>query len=298
MRSAQFELKGNNLPVNQIHRAPSGNSRRGFTLIELLVVISIIAILAALLLPTLASVKKRATGVKCLNNLKQMQTAWHLYADDHSGNLPLNTSGRDAGQRADQPSWVAGYLSNQSSPDNTDKEMLTGDRYGRFGSVGPYAKNPEIYHCPSDVSRDGSNGVLRVRSISMNSWISPGRSGVVSSRFWDANFEKFVKLGDFIRLTPSDAFVYLDERPDSINDGWFMVDMETYDPKNLAGLRVRDLPAIYHNNASAFTFADGHAEFHRWRSAETLGLKAKRNGQNTPNNPDILWLMEHATKPL
>ena len=131
----------------------------------------------------------------------------------------------------------------------------------------------------------------------MNSWINPGRNGVVSGRFWDLNFEKYTQITDFVRLSPSDGLVFLDERPDSINDGWFMVSMESYNPNDLAGLQVRDLPAIYHNRASSFTFADGHAEFHRWLDGRTLAMKFVKNGQPAPNNQDVFWLMQHATKP-
>ncbi len=80
------------------HRAVSvPEIRAGFTLIELLVVIAIIAILAAMLLPALSSAKMRANRVKCLSNLKQIDTSALLYWTDHSRMRPTTRSARTAG---------------------------------------------------------------------------------------------------------------------------------------------------------------------------------------------------------
>src|SRR5580700_6636377 len=86
-------------------------SRNGFTLIELLVVIAIIAILAAMLLPALASAKKKAQAISCLSNYKQLTLAWHMYAGDYGDTLASNGD-RNATGAQNTPSWV--YSSQQA----------------------------------------------------------------------------------------------------------------------------------------------------------------------------------------
>src|SRR5437763_808801 len=102
------------------------------------------------------------------------------------------------------------------------------------------------------------------------------------------------KTSDIIAPSPTDAMVFIDERSDSIDDGYFAIDMKTG-----GGAQLVNLPASYHNGASGVTFADGHAEIHKWRDRRTQP-PLKKNFQKfivTPNNADLIWLQQHATSP-
>jgi prepilin-type N-terminal cleavage/methylation domain-containing protein len=136
-------------PLQRLHRA--------FTLIELLVVIAIIAILAGMLLPALAKSKTKAQGIACLNNLKQLNLAWYMYADDNQERLVPNGTGAQIG-------WVEGWLPNPQ--DATNVNLLRAPR----GMLWNYNKSLGIYKCPADMStaRFGTRNIPRVRSVSMN----------------------------------------------------------------------------------------------------------------------------------
>ena len=89
----------------------------------------------------------------------------------------------------------------------------------------------------------------------------------------------------------------LEEREDSINDGFFVVSMDGY--PNAATTEMVDFPAGYHGRAAGFAFADGHSEIHKWRDPRTVPvLKQVITTQAGPqaNNPDVFWMQDHSTR--
>ena len=200
---------------------------RAFTLIELLVVIAIIAILAAILMPVLQKAEIKAQTVSCVNNLKQLITGDLIYAGDYNSYWAPNPDGASpaAGEVQQRPDWVAGQMSLGASSDNTNTELLVGPEYSEFGSLGPYAKNPGVYHCPADRTMGQGQSGLRVRSYSMNGYISPNtlnnQMSTISYSLTTGGWEYYLKDTSFKKLSSANCFVVTEERYDSLNDGFF-----------------------------------------------------------------------------
>jgi len=250
---------GQSLAAAGSKRPPRGQGTRhgqpsAFTLIELLVVIAIIAILAALLLPALARARERAWIVGCLNNLKQLETCWHIYALDYDDHLPPNNFVYDLA--TDQPFVAGSSWCTNLAPFDADPAGVRG------GLLFPYNTSLGIYHCPSDRSTLQSHegvplGQMRLRSYNMSQSVNGDPDPTYNT--YIPNFRKYTAIRDPV---PSKLIAFLDVHEDEILDTEFGIPWQGY--AGYAGVWW-DVPANRHQQGCDFAFADGHAERWKWK---------------------------------
>jgi prepilin-type processing-associated H-X9-DG protein len=261
---------------------------------ELLVVIAILGILGGLLLPALTRSKGHAQAIICANNTKNLTLNWMMYSMENSDKLAYNL-GSSPQLRAvvpiSSPNWVNNVLDWELSPANTNLNFV-----GQSVLSSSAHDSAAIFHCPSDnvlssiQKNAGWSG--RVRSVSMNAMVGDPGSALYQSgtNYANPGYTQFLKESDF--RDPSSIFVFLDEHPDSISDGFFV-----NKPTSLEWVR---LPGSYHNGGGSFSFADGHTEVHRWQCATTIRPNAAGGADlpiflNGTDLTDFNWVNRHAS---
>lgn len=241
-----------------------------FTLIELLVVISIIAVLAALLLPSLSKAKAKAHSATCQNHLRQLQLGWLMYLHEHNDQLVPNKDGPDANDNyySFPGSWVEGTAELDTSTTNIQK-----------GELFSYQPNVAIYHCPGDKSKllNGSD-LLRTRTYQLNAWLNGA--------------DEFLTVAPYIRAkysslkNPAKIFSFIDSG--NCDSGSFYCSPFGYGYG--AENEWINSPGDWHNRGSNLSFADGHVEYHRWRSPRSTAFGVP--ALTADEVADLRWLQD------
>ncbi len=221
---------------------------KAFTLIELLVVIAIIAVLMAILMPSLNLARDQARRIHCISNTKALVLGWLLYKDDYDGKLVPGHTGIRSKTQDDPRNWN-NQLQWVDEPPALDSPWLLKKDAIRRGLLAKYvAAEVDIYRCPADQRRESSSLPVAFRTFS----ISGGANGEYGANWGYYNATLYTEL-----KRPATKYVLVEEMDTrGLNRGsWQM------NPKNRTWT---DPVAMWHNKKSTLGFADGHAEMHAW----------------------------------
>jgi prepilin-type N-terminal cleavage/methylation domain-containing protein/prepilin-type processing-associated H-X9-DG protein len=296
------------------------NQTRAFTFVELLIVLAVLALIVCVFATARAASRPNFQGALCLNNMRQLMAAFTMYTHDSSEFFPPNP---DAALSTPGCSWVLGAAwgwfppGNSGSPDAGNPDIL---RDGSRNLLAAYTRtNISLFRCPFDpriAPYAGSDTNLVgqmipvIRDVSMNQGV--GTKGAClggananstvdgpwlnGSHSHTANnpYATFGRWSDFTSVRPSEIWVLVDDDPWTINDSSMAVIAASPD--------TVDYVNFFNNNGTAFAFADGHAEIHKWKSSVWVHNSIPtRSGFDVAaafglGYQDWFWWASHATR--
>ena len=256
-------------------------SKKGFTLIELLVVIAIIALLMAVIIPSLSLAKKKAASIVCMSNTRQMSMAWYMYQDENDGSI-MGSNMEDVGANSvcreawiGQPHLASDTLTSsltleQTSPPVTDEDEIRGIEKGKLY---PYVENYDIYHCPADKLRKGPDGTRMYVSYAVPLCLHEIQDR--SHEDYSRQINKFSEI-----RTPGNTFTFVESGERSRGNwtvgGHFIMATPEY---GFSEYGLWSPVAISHGDSAVFGFADGHAENKKWHDEIVFEHYEKTEGQ-------------------
>jgi prepilin-type N-terminal cleavage/methylation domain-containing protein/prepilin-type processing-associated H-X9-DG protein len=229
--------------MRRLHKLPD-SFPTGFTLIELLVVIAIIALLMALLLPALERAREQGRRVICLNNLRELTLAWNAYADDNDDKLVNGATGHSNANElwGDHRGEIAWVHATSTDPDVAKQGI-------KDGALWPYTGNIRLYRCPTGLV---NNPLTYSIMFSMNAVCHTEVQGVKGAHVKSRN--------EIMHPPPAYRLVFIDE-------GYMTPDAFAV---NYSQEHWWDDPPIRHGDGATVSFADGHADWHKWQGRWTV----------------------------
>jgi prepilin-type N-terminal cleavage/methylation domain-containing protein/prepilin-type processing-associated H-X9-DG protein len=245
----------NRTPLDKQGPPNQARESRAFTLIELLVVIAIIAILASMLLPTLANAKKKGGQAKCMNNLKQLTLGTMMYIDDNQDNFPGTGSRNTYGFHVED--WIYWRTNIKQYPPVEKSPIAT--------SIGSVSSN--LFRCPNDkydkerlALTDGNGPYLYSYSLNSHDLEGVNNPGMASIFDGPVNNAKPHLYKHTSVRRPANKIMLAEEQASHKPD-------ESSDPRGASGIindgrwvSDGDLLTARHRGKGDVAFADGHVQ--------------------------------------
>jgi prepilin-type processing-associated H-X9-DG protein len=280
----------------------SDRIERAFSRSDLMAAGAMVFVLLLLGASTIAGSKSDSDATICVGNHRALIQAWTDFTADNDGKFPGALQG---GAAADPDGslfeygrsrpFTGGWITWGTDEDNTNFNYFANPRYGALANY--LNRRKDVIKCPADtflspVQRDVLKWTGRVRSYSGNIAVGEGNA---ETGPWSTNYLHATKISQLVNPSPAGAYVYVEEHPDSINDGGF------FNPRgDRSALTLVDVPVAYHDGATAMSYADGHADLHRWRGGWRTFKVSYIDGNvvgDPPGAADMQYLFDHTPKP-